>query len=135
MDLEAPLQKPEMETKWTTKLCIGHKNKIKWTEAKTKPWKSLSIQSFTAAWHMLMGSGVMLQHFKTLYFDETLPNVTDNAFKEESLQIWHAKNEGGSIWNINMFANLRQNTIAAKMHFLNFRLVISSSVCKIHLTI
>lgn len=77
----------------------------------------------------------MLQHFKTLYFDETLPNVTDNALKEESLQIWHAKNEGGSIWNINMFANLRQNTIAAKMHFLNFRLVISSSVCKIHLTI
>lgn len=67
MDLEAPLQKPEMETKWTTKLCIGHKNKIKWTEAKTKPWKSLSIQSFTAAWHMLMESDQCLVQIALCY--------------------------------------------------------------------
>ena len=38
-------------------------------------------------WPMSCANCVMLQHFKTLYFDETLPNVTDNALKEESLQI------------------------------------------------
>lgn len=147
MDLEAPLQKPEMETKWTTKLCKTH-SQTKWNEQKQRqnPGKSSHkanqdtiIHSYMeqahGKWPMSCANWVMLQHFETFYFDETLTYVTDNALKEESLQIWNAKNEGGSIWNIHMFANLRQNIITAKMHFLNFRLVISLSVCKIHLII